>query len=140
LTAIPSAALAQNPAQDDIRIITDCGAFAVAPIRKPRTGERAARRFEACRRELDAAVRSAKTLDAFSADERRGWYRTYSREQRRELLEHVKTRDHTEHDYSAIAAMSDTAHTSAVFNIGDMVYVLFFDRDNRLRSYACLSN
>jgi hypothetical protein len=99
-----------------------------------------ARRFQACRRELDRAVRSAKSLDAFTDDERRGWYRTYAREQRQALLEHVQTRDHTEHDYSEIAAKSDSAHTSAVFNIGDMVYVLFFDSDSRLRSYVCLSN
>jgi hypothetical protein len=98
------------------------------------------RRFEACAQELDAAVRSGRIVDAFIADERRGWYQTYSYEQRRELLDHVKTRGHTDKDYSDAAVMSARAHRSGVFNIGDMVYVLFFDRDNRLREFVCLSN
>ena len=97
-------------------------------------------RFEACAHELDAAVRSAKTIDAFMRDERCGWYQTYSREKRSELLDHIATRTHTEKDAADADAMSNRAHTSAVFNIGDMVYVLFFDRDDRLREYVCLSN
>jgi chlorite dismutase len=98
------------------------------------------RRFEACAQELDAAVRSAKTIDAFMRDERREWYQTYSHEKRSELLDHIATRSHTEKDAADADAMSNRAHTSAVFNIGDMVYVLFFDRDDRLREYVCLSN
>ena len=98
------------------------------------------RRFAACARELDAAVLSGKSLAAFTDDERRGWYRTYSREQRSELLQHMTTRSHTDRNYSDADAMSSRAHTSGVFSIGDMVYVLFFDGQDRLREYVCLSN
>ena len=43
-------------------------------------------------------------------------------------------------DASDIDVMSKRAHTSAIFLFHDMVYVLFFDREDRLREFVCLSN
>ena len=99
------------------------------------------RRFRACSEELTAAVRSGKTFESFSQDSRPdGLMRRYSPQERSELLTHVATRAHTEKDAADVDAMSKRAHTSAIFLFHDMVYVLFFDRDNGLREFVCLSN
>ena len=63
-----------------------------------------------------------------------------SPQERGELLTHVATRAHTAKDEADVDAMSKRAHTSAVFLFSDMVYVLFFDREDRLREFVCLSN
>jgi hypothetical protein len=100
-----------------------------------------ARRFRACAEELDAAVRSAKTFEAFTQDPRPdGLMQRYSHQERGELMAHVATRSHTAKDAADVDAMSNRAHTSAVFLLHGMVYVLFFDRDERLREFVCLSN
>jgi len=100
-----------------------------------------ARRFRACSEELEAAVRSTKTFDAFTRDPRPdGLMRRYSHQERGELMAHVATRSHTEKDAANVDAMSNRAHTSAVFLFSDMVFVLFFDREDRLREFVCLSN
>lgn len=99
------------------------------------------RRFRACAEELEAAVGSGKTLDAFTRDPRPdGLMRRYSRQERSELMAHVATRDHTPKDAADVEAMSNRAHTSAVFLFHGMVYVLFFDQEDRLREFVCLSN
>ena len=99
------------------------------------------RRFEACATELGAAVRSGKTFEAYAQDPRPDglWGKRYSRQQRGEFLAEV-TWAHTDKDGADIAAMSNRAHTSAIFLFGDMVYVLFFDDQDRLREFVCLSN
>jgi hypothetical protein len=66
--------------------------------------------------------------------------RRYSPLERGELTAHVATRDHTAKDAADVDAMSMRAHTSAVFLFSDMVYVLFFDREDHLREFVCLSN
>jgi hypothetical protein len=100
------------------------------------------RRFRACSQELEAAVRSGKTFDSFTQDTSRpdGLMRRYSAQERGELVAHVATRAHTAKDAADVDAMSTRAHTSAVFLVSDMVYILFFDRENRLREFVCLSN
>ena len=99
------------------------------------------RRFRACSEELEAAVRSAKTFEAFTRDPRPdGLMRRYSHQERRGLIAHVATRSHTSKDASDVETMSDRAHASAVFLLHSMVYVLFFDREDRLREFVCLSN
>jgi len=100
-----------------------------------------ARRFRACSEELEAAVRSAKTFEAFSRDPRPdGLMRRYSHQERGELRAHLATRSHTEEDAANVDAMSNRAQASAVFLFSDMVFVLFFDREDRLREFVCLSN
>jgi len=99
------------------------------------------RRFRACSEELEAAVRSAKTFEAFTRDPRPdGLMRRYSHQERGELIAHVATRSHTAKDAADVEAMSNRTHTSAVFLLHSMVYVLFFDREDRLREFVCLSN
>jgi hypothetical protein len=99
------------------------------------------RRFRACAEELEIAVRSGKTFQSFTQDSRPdGLMRRYSPQERGELAAHVATRDHTAKDAADVEAMSKRAHTSAVFLFSGMVYVLFFDRDDRLREFVCLSN
>jgi hypothetical protein len=99
------------------------------------------RRFRACAEELEAAVRSAKTFEAFTRDPRPdGLMRRYSPQKRGELIAHVATRHHTAKDAADVEAMSNRAHTSAVFLWHGMVYVLFFDREDRLREFVCLTN
>jgi hypothetical protein len=99
------------------------------------------RRFRACSDELEAAVRSGKTFESFAQDPRPdGLMRRYSPEERAELLAHVAMRAHTTKDEADIDAMSKRAHTSAVFLFSDMVFVLFFDPEDRLREFVCLSN
>ena len=99
------------------------------------------RRFQACSSELEAAVRSGKTFELFAQDPRPdGLMRRYSPQEHGELLAHVATRAHTAKDEADVDAMSKRAHTSAVFLFSDMVYVLFFDREDRLREFVCLSN
>ena len=100
-----------------------------------------ARRIRECSDELEAAVRSAKTFEAFTRDPRPdGLMRRYSHQERGELIAHVATRSHTAKDAANVEAMSDRAHTSAVFLLHSMVYVLFFDREDRLREFVCLTN
>lgn len=98
-------------------------------------------RFRACREELEAAVRSVKTFEAFTRDPRPdGLMRRYSHQERGELIAHVAIRSHTARDAADVDAMSNRSHTSAVFLWHGMVYVLFFDRDERLREFVCLTN
>jgi hypothetical protein len=52
----------------------------------------------------------------------------------------VAARAHTPKDEGDVDALSKRADTSAVFLFSDMVYVLFFDHDDRLREFVCLSN
>lgn len=99
------------------------------------------RRLAACSEELDAAVRSAKTFQAFTRDPRPdGLMRRYSHPERSELMAHVSTRAHTPKDAADVKEMANRAQSSAVFLFGDMAYVLFFDGDDRLREFVCLSN
>ena len=99
------------------------------------------RRFRACSEELEAAIRSGKTFESFAQDPRPdGLMRRYSPQERGELLAHVGMRTHTAKDEADVDAMSKRAHTSAVFLFSDMVYVLFFDGEDRLREFVCLSN
>jgi hypothetical protein len=99
------------------------------------------RRFRACSEELEAAIRSGKTFESFAQDPRPdGLMRRYSPQERGELLAHVAMRAHTAKDEADVDAMSKRAHTSAVFLFSDMVYVLFFDGEDRLREFVCLSN
>jgi hypothetical protein len=99
------------------------------------------RRFRACSEELETAVRAGKTFEAFTRDPRPdGLLQRYSPERRGELLAEVKGWGQTTKDASDIDAMSKRAHTSAIFLFHDMVYVLFFDREDRLREFVCLSN
>ena len=99
-----------------------------------------ARRFRACAEELEAAVRAGKTFEAFTQDARRGWMKRYSIQERGELLAEIQNRSHTNKDAANVNAMSGRAHTSAIFAVRSMVYVLFFDREERLREFVCLSN
>ena len=99
------------------------------------------RRFRACSEELEAAIRSGKTFESFAQDPRPdGLMRRYSPQERGELLAHVARRTHTAKDEADVDAMSKRAHTSAVFLFSDMVFVLFFDGEDRLREFVCLSN
>ncbi len=100
------------------------------------------RRFRACSEELEAAVGSGKTLESFAQDPRPDGLvmRRYSPGERGELLAHVATWAHSAKDAADVDAMSKRAHTSALFLPSDMVYVLFFDREDRLREFVCLSN
>jgi hypothetical protein len=99
------------------------------------------RRFRACSDELEAAVRAEKTFEEFVQDPRPdGLMRRYLPRERSELLGHIAWRAHTEKDLADADAMSKRSHTSAVFLFSDMVFVLFFDKDDRLREFVCLSN
>ena len=81
-----------------------------------------ARRFRACSDELEAAVRVAKTFDEFTRDPRPdGLMRRYSHQERGELIAHVATRSHTAKDAADVEAMSNRAHSSAVFLLHSMV-------------------
>jgi hypothetical protein len=99
------------------------------------------RRFQGCVAELEAAVRSAKTLDAFVGDPRPdGLYRQFTQSQAGELREVTSMWRSSPSALAEIEAKGRRAHTSAVFLFGDMVYVLFFDAGSRLREFVCLGN
>jgi hypothetical protein len=99
------------------------------------------RRIRACETELEAAVQSRKTLAAFMSDPRPdGLYRRVDRPDGASLRELVATWPHAPERTADIDATASRAQTAAVFLFGDMVYVLLFDKDQRLREFVCLGN
>ncbi len=117
------------------------GVIALAALSVVIAGRYHARLMQTCVDELQAAVRSGKIFEAFGRDPRPdGMMRRYSHEERGELIAHVATRAHTAKDAADVAAMSDRAHMSAIFLFSPMVYVLFFDQEDRMREFVCLAS
>ena len=99
------------------------------------------RRFRSCTVELEGAVQSAKTFEAFLHDSRPdGLYRRVERQQAREVRQLVSAWSHGAEQSADLEAKASRAKASAVFLFGDTVYVLFFDERDRLREFACLGN
>jgi hypothetical protein len=99
------------------------------------------RRFRACEVELEAAVQSGKTFSAFTSDTRPdGLYRRLDRPDGAALRKLVDTWPHAPERTAGIETMASRAQTAAVFLFGDMVYVLLFDKHERLREFVCLGN
>jgi hypothetical protein len=99
------------------------------------------RRFRACEVELEAAVQSGKTFAAFTSDPRPdGLYRRLDRPDGAVLRQLVNTWPHAPERTADIEAKASRAQTAAVFLFGDMVYVLLFDKHERLREFVCVGN
>jgi hypothetical protein len=95
------------------------------------------RRFRACEVELEGAVQSGKTFAAFTSDTRPdGLYRRLERPDGAELRQLVDTWPHAPERTADIEAKASRAQTAAVFLFGDMVYVLLFDKQERLREFV----
>ena len=97
-------------------------------------------RFRSCTVELEAAVHSAKTYEAFLHDARRpdGLFRRLEGHEPGALRQLVSGWVHTPEQSTDLGAKASHAEASAVFRFGDMVYVLFFDERNRLLDFVCL--
>jgi hypothetical protein len=99
------------------------------------------RRFQGCRDELEAAVGTAKPLAAFASDPRPdGLYRHFSQAEAQEVREVASGWRSSPDTLAEVEAKARRAHTSAVFLFGDMVYLLFFNKDDRLQEFVCLGN
>jgi len=98
-------------------------------------------RFRSCALELAAAVNSGKSFEAFARDPRPdGLHRRFSQRERHDLRSLTSMWRTTPQGLADIDAKAARAHASAVFLFGDMVYVLFFDEEGRLREFVCLGN
>ena len=99
------------------------------------------RRFQGCRDELEEAVRSGKPLAAFASDTRPdGLYRQFSQAEAQEVRTVASGWRSSPETLTEVEAKARRAHTSSVFLFGDMVYVLFFDKRDRLQEFVCLGN
>jgi hypothetical protein len=99
------------------------------------------RRFRSCVVELEAAVHSAKTYEAFLQDSRAdGLYRRLEGHEPGALRQLVSGWSHDPEQSADVDAKASRAQASAIFLFGDMVYVLFFDERNRLEEFVCLGN
>jgi hypothetical protein len=98
-------------------------------------------RFEACRTELDAAVASKRTYESFLADPRPdGVIARFSRAEAKGLRDLAGNWTHRPVVLQEIDAKASRTNSSAVFLVGDMVYVLYFDKQQQLADFVCLSN
>jgi hypothetical protein len=99
------------------------------------------RRFRSCVVELEAAVHSAKTYEAFLQDPRPdGLYRRLEGHEPGALRQLVSAWSDGPEQSADWDVKASRAQASAVFRFGDMVYLLFFDDRNRLQEFVCVGN
>jgi hypothetical protein len=98
-------------------------------------------RLDGCEKELQAAVASGKTLSAFLSDPRPdGPSMSTPRGDASAFREFVSQWTRDTGTLSEVEAKAKRAKHVDVFLFGDMVYVLYFDGNLRLREFVCLSN